>query len=128
MKMRQVTVVVISLILLYGCKKHRKVDTKVTSYSYSETRDNLISSTTAISFDSDIELSDSEMTLNKNLIVSRAAFIENSRQKKQSIFNHSFSEIQPIIDSTFLYKTKNSFFLLNKSLHHRCVKAQSSSL
>ena len=98
-------ILIITAILLFSaCKKESVGEPKMNKASYDKAWANLVSTNDDISFDSDIHLSDSEKILDKNLLSLRDAFIKEMDQKKQSIFNKSFYEIKPIIDTSRIYK------------------------
>lgn len=96
--------IILSLLLLVACKNEAVVDSKIDHAAYDKAWKSLVSANNDISFDSDIRLSESESTLDKNLLNLRDSFIENMNQNHQSVFNKSFYELRPAIDTSKLYK------------------------
>jgi adenosine deaminase CECR1 len=98
----------ISITLLFlvfsACKNEVVVTPKINKASYNKALENLINKNKAISFDANIRLSDSEKTLEKHLLGLRDAFIKEMDQKEEAIFNKSFYEIKPIIETSKIYK------------------------
>ena len=57
-----------------------------------------------MAFDADIKLSDAEMTLDKKLFQIRKQFLSDSEAKKISLYNSSFNELKPLIESSKLFE------------------------
>lgn len=57
----------------------------------------------AVAFDADIKLSDSEIRLDKKLLQLREQFISETEKKKFPLYNSSFNEIKPLIESSNLF-------------------------
>ncbi|HCX99677.1 MAG TPA: adenosine kinase [Bacteroidales bacterium] len=95
--------IILSFLVLIACK-NEAVDSKNNHAAYDKAWNNLVSANNDISFDSDIHLSESEVILDKNLSDLRDSFIESMNQNQQSVFNKSFYELRPAIDTSKLYK------------------------
>ncbi|WP_176590015.1 amidohydrolase family protein [Elizabethkingia argenteiflava] len=62
----------------------------------------------ALAFDADIHLSEAEVRLDKKLLQMRQQFINTTEQHKISLYNRSFNEIRPLIESSELFKVINA--------------------
>ncbi|AKK75069.1 adenosine kinase [Chryseobacterium gallinarum] len=58
----------------------------------------------ALAFDADIRLSESELTLDKKLFRLRKQFLGETEKQKIPLYNLSFNEIKPLIESSTLFK------------------------
>lgn len=58
----------------------------------------------AMAFDADIKLSDTEMALDKKIFQVRKQFLIDMEKKKISLYNSSFNEIKPLIESSKLFE------------------------
>lgn len=58
----------------------------------------------AMAFDADIKLSDAEIALDKKLFQLRKQFLSDSEAKKISLYNSSFNELKPLIESSKLFE------------------------
>ncbi|WP_185286534.1 amidohydrolase family protein [Chryseobacterium indologenes] len=58
----------------------------------------------AQAFDADIQLSDAESVLDKKLFQLRKQFLAETEKQKIPIYNSSFNQIKPLIESTALFK------------------------
>lgn len=58
----------------------------------------------ALAFDADIKLSDAEIALDKKLFQLRKQCITETENQKISLFNSSFNEIKPLIESSKLFE------------------------
>lgn len=58
----------------------------------------------AMAFDADIKLSDAEIALDKKLFQLREQFLSDSEAKKISLYNSSFNELKPLIESSKLFE------------------------
>lgn len=96
--------ITLTILLLYTCKKEVVNEAKLDKVSYDKALSSLINKNAAVSFDADTSLSFSEKVLDSNLLKLRDLFIEKMNLKKQSIFNKSFFELKPIIDTSKIYK------------------------
>lgn len=57
-----------------------------------------------MAFDADIKLSEEEIALDKKLFQIRKQFISDSEAKKISLYNSSFNELKPLIESSKLFE------------------------
>ncbi|WP_077418638.1 adenosine kinase [Chryseobacterium sp. JV274] len=57
-----------------------------------------------IAFDADIKLSDAETALDKKIFQIRKQFLSDTESKKISLYNSSFYELRPLIESSKLYE------------------------
>ncbi|AZA77206.1 adenosine kinase [Chryseobacterium sp. G0186] len=62
----------------------------------------------AVSFDADIKLSDAEIILDKKLLQLREQFVSETEKKKFPLYNSSFNEIKPLIESSSLFSVLQS--------------------
>ncbi|PKF73967.1 adenosine kinase [Chryseobacterium sp. PMSZPI] len=58
----------------------------------------------ALAFDADIQLSDAELRLDKKLFQIRKQFLDEAEKQKTPVYNLSFNEIKPLIESSKLFK------------------------
>lgn len=58
----------------------------------------------AMAFDADIKLSDAETALDKKIFQIRKQFLSDTESKKISLYNSSFYELRPLIESSKLYE------------------------
>jgi adenosine deaminase CECR1 len=58
----------------------------------------------AMAFDADMQLSDAEITLDQKLFQLRQQLISDTEAKKISLYNSSFNELKPFIESSRLYE------------------------
>ncbi|RQO37556.1 adenosine kinase [Chryseobacterium sp. KBW03] len=58
----------------------------------------------ALAFDADIQLSDTEIALDKKIFQIRKQFISEAEAKKVSLYNSSFTEIKPMIEKSKLFE------------------------
>nr|WP_315032517.1 adenosine kinase [uncultured Chryseobacterium sp.] len=58
----------------------------------------------ALAFDADVQLSNAEITLDKKLFEVRKQFLTETQQQKFPIYNSSFTQIKPLIESSKLFK------------------------
>lgn len=58
----------------------------------------------ALAFDADIQLSESEITLDKKLFQIRKDFLANTEKQKISLYNSSFDQLKPLIEGSTLFE------------------------
>ncbi|WP_418124484.1 adenosine kinase [Chryseobacterium sp. PTM-20240506] len=58
----------------------------------------------AIAFDADVKLSDAEISLDQKLFQIRKDFLAGAEKQKISLYNSSFNELKPLIESSRLFE------------------------
>lgn len=58
----------------------------------------------AIAFDADVKLSDAEIALDQKLFQIRKDFLAGAEKQKVSLYNSSFNELKPLIESSRLFE------------------------
>ncbi|WP_345987626.1 adenosine kinase [Chryseobacterium sp. Chry.R1] len=58
----------------------------------------------AIAFDADVKLSDAEIALDQKLFQIRKDFLAGAEKQKVSLYNSSFNELKPLIESSKLFE------------------------
>ncbi|MFP7655468.1 amidohydrolase family protein [Chryseobacterium proteolyticum] len=58
----------------------------------------------AIAFDADVKLSDAEISLDQKLFQIRKDFLAGAEKQKVSLYNSSFNELKPLIESSKLFE------------------------
>ncbi|MDC8104618.1 adenosine kinase [Chryseobacterium sp. B21-037] len=58
----------------------------------------------AIAFDADVKLSDAEISLDQKLFQIRKDFLAGAEKQKVSLYNSSFNELKPLIESSRLFE------------------------
>ncbi|CAI8770896.1 adenosine kinase [Chryseobacterium sp. IT-36CA2] len=58
----------------------------------------------SMAFDADIQLSDTEIVLDKKLFQLRKQFLSDTETKKISLYNSSFNELKPLIEGSKLFE------------------------
>lgn len=71
--------------------------------AYEQNWKSLEQENSALAFDADIKLSDAETTLDKKLFQMRKQFIAETEMQKLPLFNRSFNELKPIIETSKLF-------------------------
>ncbi|PKV51140.1 adenosine deaminase CECR1 [Aquimarina sp. MAR_2010_214] len=101
------TVLILLLSIFISCKNSNNTTTPETITSqetYNERREQLIAIHEKNSFDVDIQLSKEELELEQKISAYRNAFEKKRKRDNIPFFNQPFHAIQPIIDSSTLYK------------------------
>lgn len=62
----------------------------------------------ALAFDADIQLSDAEKTLDKKLFQLRKQFLNETEKKKIPLYNRSFNEMKPLMESSKIFEVLQS--------------------
>ncbi|MCJ7932524.1 MAG: adenosine kinase [Chryseobacterium sp.] len=103
MKRKYFTYVLLFGFPLFGCQ-HKAVDES----TYRQNWKLLEQENEALAFDADLQLSDAELTLDKKLFQLRKQFLSETEKQKIALYNSSFNEIKPFIESSKLFQVIQS--------------------
>ncbi|WP_103068399.1 amidohydrolase family protein [Aquimarina sediminis] len=101
---KSLTILIVFLVS-FGCKNENNTP-KVTPQNdiQNEKRKTLVDIQERYSFDTDVQLTKAELELDKKIKSYRDAFEKNRKRDNIAFYNQPFHVIQPIIDSSTLYK------------------------